>query len=48
MGVLKYDDPKKGFAEINKYPHIKAKIDFLGEVSKKEFGYVYWEKMING
>jgi len=33
--------PKNGLTEINKYPHIKAKLDLLREWSKKEFGYVY-------
>lgn len=42
------DAPKNGLTEINKYPHIKAKLDLLGEWSKKEFGYVYWEEIIKG
>ncbi|MBP3798229.1 MAG: dockerin type I repeat-containing protein [Ruminococcus sp.] len=32
--------------EIEKYPHLKAKLDYLGEWSKQYFGYVYWDEMI--
>ena len=39
--------PQEAVAEINKYPHLKAKLDYLGEISKEIFGYVYWEKMLN-
>ncbi|MBR5683130.1 MAG: leucine-rich repeat protein [Ruminococcus sp.] len=31
---------------IKKYPHLKAKLEFLENWSKKEFGYVYWQKML--
>ena len=26
------------------HPHIKAKLDYLGERVKEVFGYIYWEK----
>ena len=32
--------------ELKKYPHIKAKLDFLASWSKQEFGCVYWEEML--
>lgn len=41
-----YKDPKEGYAELCKYTHIKAKIDFLAQASKEVFGYVYWEEVI--
>lgn len=31
--------------EIKKYHHLNAKIKYLEEWSKQEFGYVYWEKI---
>ena len=34
-----------GTEGISSYPHLKAKADFLAEWTKKEFGYVYWEKV---
>lgn len=30
--------------EMNSYPHIKAKIDYIGMACEKVFGYKYWEK----
>lgn len=39
--------PQDAVAEICKYPHLKSKLDYLAEVSKRTFGYVYWEKMLN-
>lgn len=39
-GVYRMDE------EIEKYPHIKAKLDFLAEWSRQYFGYVYWDEMI--
>ena len=41
-----FDDPKEGYAELCRFPHIKAKIDFLAQASEKVFGCVYWEKAI--
>ena len=41
-----YKDPKKAYAEICRYTHIKAKIDFLAQASKSVFGCVYWEEAI--
>ena len=35
-----------GSKRINKFPHLKAKLDHLAEWSKKEFGYVYWEEIL--
>lgn len=35
-----------GINDVNKCPHLKAKLDFLAELSKKEFGYVYWEEVL--
>lgn len=32
-----------GVKGISKYPHLKAKLDYLADWSKQEFGYVYWE-----
>ncbi|MBR6044550.1 MAG: hypothetical protein IKP47_02825 [Ruminococcus sp.] len=29
-----------------KYPHLKAKYDYLADWTKQLFGYVYWEKML--
>ena len=40
-----YADYLFGTKNISKYPHLKAKLDFLAELSKKEFGYVYWESI---
>ena len=34
-----------GTENMAKYPHLKAKLDFLAELSKKEFGCVYWENI---
>ena len=34
------------YKELIKYPHIKAKIDFLADWSKQEFGYVYWDEIL--
>ena len=28
------------------YPHLKAKLDFLADWTKQEFGYVYWEETL--
>ena len=28
------------------YPHLKAKIDYLANWTKQEFGYVYWEEVL--
>ena len=39
--------PQDAVAEISKYPHLKAKLDYLSEISKGIFGYVYWEVMLN-
>ena len=41
-----YKDPKEAYAEICRYTHIKAKIDFLAQASKSVFGCVYWEEAI--
>ena len=38
--------PENAVSEMNKYTHIKAKLDYLGEISKEVFGYVYWEEML--
>lgn len=38
--------PEDAIAEMNKYPHIKAKLDYLAEISKREFGYVYWDEIM--
>ena len=37
------------FIEVikTKYPHLKAKYDFLADWTKQFFGYVYWEKMLS-
>ena len=35
-----------GTTEMNKYPHLKAKLDFLADWTKQEFGYVYWEELL--
>ncbi len=32
--------------EIKKYPHLNAKYEVLENLSKQEFGYVYWDKML--
>ena len=37
---------KNGLAEMNKYPHIKAKLDMLAQWAKLEFGYAYWEEIV--
>ena len=34
-----------GTEDLNKYPHLKAKLDYFGELTKQEFGYVFWEKV---
>ena len=39
-GIYRMDE------EIEKYPHIKAKLDFMAEWSRQYFGYVYWDEMI--
>jgi len=31
---------------IRKYPHLAAKLDFLADWSEQEFGYVYWNKVL--
>lgn len=44
-----FDDKKgkkNGLAEMNKYPHIKAKLDMLAQWAKLEFGYAYWEEIV--
>ena len=33
-------------SEMYSYPHLKAKLDYLANYSKQEFGYVYWEEML--
>ena len=40
-GVRMFDE-----TELRKYPHLRAKLDFIANWSKQEFGYVYWEKML--
>ena len=40
------NQPVDAVEEMNKFPHIKAKLDFLAEISKNVFGYVYWEEML--
>ncbi|MCR5817328.1 MAG: hypothetical protein K6F91_10620 [Ruminococcus sp.] len=40
-----YADYLFGTQNLLKYPHLKAKLDFLAEASKKEFGCVYWESI---
>ena len=45
----RFDDNREyqfGTEGISKYPHLKAKLDLLAEMSKKEFGYVYWDEAI--
>ena len=31
--------------ELKRFPVLKAKLDMMGEMSRKFFGYVYWEEM---
>ena len=31
--------------ELKMFPHLRAKIEFLENWSKQEFGYIYWEKV---
>lgn len=31
--------------DLSNCPHLKAKLDFMGEWSKQYFGYVYWDEM---
>ena len=33
-------------AELKKYPHLKAKLEFLEDYSKRLFGYVYWHEVL--
>ena len=35
-----------GDSELKKYPHLKAKLEYLEDYSKRLFGYVYWHKML--
>lgn len=35
-----------GTEYYNDYPHLKAKLDYLGNWIKQEFGYVYWEETL--
>ena len=47
---FKYNDDgtstRFGVEGIAEYPHLKAKLDFLAEWTKQEFGYVYWEELL--
>jgi hypothetical protein len=44
-----YDENGKnrryGSEGLKRFPHVGAKIDFLAEWAKQEFGYVYWDEM---
>lgn len=31
---------------LKSYPHLKAKLEYLEEISRELYGYVYWEKII--
>ena len=35
------------YYELERFPVLKAKLDMMSEVSRKCFGYVYWEEMVN-
>ena len=35
-----------GTEYYNDYPHLKEKLDYLGNWIKQEFGYVYWEETL--
>ena len=34
-------------ADLKNYPHLNAKYEFLENLSKQEFGYIYWEEMLS-
>lgn len=42
-----WDKDTDKLTQIQKFPHLKAKLDYLAELSKQEFGYVYWECMLD-
>ncbi len=41
-----YDGTER-LSQFSQYPHLQAKLDYLASCSEKEFGYVYWEEMLN-
>lgn len=46
MGDENWHDPDKYTScldEINSFPHLKAKVDYMGDKCEKVFGYKYWE-----
>ena len=42
-GTSPYAD---SYERVTSFPHLKAKLDRLAQLSTERFGYVYWEKIL--
>ena len=44
--LFSYGSVSQGYEFIRLYPHLFAKVQYLADLIRPVFGYVYWEQMI--
>lgn len=44
--LFSFGSVSEGYAFVQQYPHLFAKVQYLGDLIRPVFGYVYWEEMI--